>query len=425
LSRGRYIPEPMDLSELLQKAPETREQLAVARRAIGDEIIWYHYDILANLAHLDALLNGENRDLGRLAGGLPVADIGAADGDLAFMLEQTWGWEIDVVDHGPTNQNHLEGARALRDYLGSRVQIEDIDLDSQFRLPRERYGLVLLLGILYHLQNPFYVLRELSARAENCLLSTRVARFAGPGRTPIGDLPVAYLVGPSETNNDATNYWMFAPAGLRRIVARAGWSIVESVSVGDVDASDPSSLEHDERMLLLLRSTRVDHPATESRPAEAGQAGGGASSARGAPASQAPHPQSLSPTGDRDLAATAAARRTAEIHEARGALAEAVSLLSAELDHHRQEQRQERAQTAKERAQTAKERAQTAKERAQTAEEILGLRDHTAALNHEIDKLRQAYHVALEQNAELRNMKVVRWTARPRRLVYRLRARRG
>ena len=81
-----------------------------------------------------------------------------------------------------------------------------------------------------------------------------MARYAGAGRTPIADLPVAYLVGPEETNNDATNYWMFSPAGLERIVARAGWTVLERMSVGDVVASDPSSPEHDERVFLLLRT---------------------------------------------------------------------------------------------------------------------------------------------------------------------------
>ena len=79
-------------------------------------------------------------------------------------------------------------------------------------------------------------------------------RFAGPSRTPVVDLPVAYLVAPDETNNDATNYWMFSPAGLERIVSRAGWSVLERYSVGDVIASDPSSPDHDERAFLLLRS---------------------------------------------------------------------------------------------------------------------------------------------------------------------------
>jgi hypothetical protein len=226
-----------------------------ARAAIGDGIVWYQYDILANLAQLDTLLHDGHRDLGALAADLPVADIGGADGDLAFVLEEAYGWEIDLVDTAVTNQNGLRAAHALREHLGSRVQIADIDLDSQFRLPRERYGLVFLLGILYHLQNPFFVLRELGRRAEYCLLSTRVARVAGERRTPIASLPVAYLVSPLETNNDPTNYWMFSPAGLERIVARAGWSILERNSVGDLLDSDPSAPDHDERVFMLLRST--------------------------------------------------------------------------------------------------------------------------------------------------------------------------
>lgn len=248
-----------DLAAVMGRLDEHRKWLTDAREAIGG-IPWYLYDILGNFGPIRLLIEAQDQDLGALTGGLPVADIGAADGDLSFVLEREFGWELEIVDTASSNMNGLRGARALRDYLGSQVQIEDIDLDSQFRLPRDRYGLVFLLGILYHLQNPFYVLRELAARSNYCILSTRVARFAGPNRTPIADLPVAYLVGPTETNNDPTNYWMFSPAGLDQIVSRAGWSIVSSHSGGDVEASDPSSMEHDERRFMLLRSGAQESP---------------------------------------------------------------------------------------------------------------------------------------------------------------------
>jgi tRNA (mo5U34)-methyltransferase len=247
----------MDISQFSAEVGAFRSFLEAARREIGDEIPWYLYDILGNVAQIDALLHGENRDLGRLAAGRPVADIGGADGDLAFMLEAKAGWQVDLIDTAATNMNGLRGARALRDHLRSRVQIEDIDLDTQFQLPHERYGLVCLLGILYHLQNPFYVLRQLAEHADYCLLSTRVARVAGEHRTLVADLPIAYLVSPTETNNDATNYWMFSPAGLDRILARTGWAVLERLSAGDVVASDPSSPDHDERTFMLLRSARA------------------------------------------------------------------------------------------------------------------------------------------------------------------------
>lgn len=254
------MPRAMDMDQLIKRLDEQADRLGDARAEIDGDFPWYPYNILGNLVHVNAMLTGENRDLERLAGGLPVADIGAADGDLAFVLEDVAGWEVDIVDTPATNMNGLRGARALRDHFGSRARVYDIDLDRQFELPRERYGLVFLLGILYHLQNPYYVLRELASRSSYCLLSTKVARFAGPDETPIADLPVGYLVAPSETNNDHTNYWILSPAGLMRLVARAGWEVLDRANVGATSDSDPSTPERDERMFLLLRSTQ-SHPA--------------------------------------------------------------------------------------------------------------------------------------------------------------------
>jgi tRNA (mo5U34)-methyltransferase len=247
----------MDIDQLTVSLPDQVERMRNARLQIGDGIAWYPYDILSNLLHLSQMLSGAHRDLDGLVQGLPVADIGAADGDLAFVLEDTAGWEIDIIDTAATNMNGLQGARALCDQLGSKVQIYDIDLDRQFTLPRERYGLIFLLGILYHLQNPYYVLRELALRSSYCLLSTRVARFAGPERTSIGDIPVGYLLAPDETNNDATNYWIFSPSVLERLVRRAGWEVLERINVGNTIDSDPSTPTNDERMFLLLGSTTV------------------------------------------------------------------------------------------------------------------------------------------------------------------------
>ncbi len=243
------------IADLASRTEEFRAWLTAARSAI-DGIDWYLHAILNNLYALETLMAGVDLDFGSLAGGLPVADIGAADGDVSFVLERELGWQMEIIDHAATNMNGLRAAGALRTQLGSRAAIHDIDLDMRFELPSERYGLVLLLGILYHLQNPFCALRTLAERTNYLILSTRVARVAGPGRTRIADLPVAYLVGPDETNNDATNYWMFSPTGLERIVTRAGWSILASISGGDTVESDPSSPEHDERQFLLLAPQR-------------------------------------------------------------------------------------------------------------------------------------------------------------------------
>lgn len=216
------------------------------------DFTWYGYDILANIWHVDPLLRGERRNLFSNIGG-PIADIGAADGDLAYFFASL-GMDVDILDWPATNWNGLRGARLLKDVLESDVGIHEIDLDSQFVLPRDRYGLVCLLGILYHLKNPFYVLEHLAKASRYCLLSTRVASRTRDGKVRLEDAPLAYLLSPDECNNDATNYWIFSVPGLLRLVERTGWSVVAWHTVGDRRRSDPSSPEHDERAFMVLES---------------------------------------------------------------------------------------------------------------------------------------------------------------------------
>ncbi len=143
------------------------------------------------------------------------------------------------------------------------MAIHDIDLDSYFALPQERYDLVFFLGILYHLKNSFYVMEHLAKSGRHLLVSTRVARFApsgggvGPFRSggqKLRDIPVAYLLGPTEANNDATNFWIFSEAGLVRLFERTGWEVLAWHTVGDTRHSDPARQDRDERAFALLRS---------------------------------------------------------------------------------------------------------------------------------------------------------------------------
>jgi tRNA (mo5U34)-methyltransferase len=248
----------MDFERLRERALAFREDLLARKDAIAPtDFGWYPYDTMANILHLDALLSGPQRSVfDSLAGGR-VADIGAADGDFGFFLEAELECQVDVIDHAPTNFNELRGARRLVDELSSKVQVHEIDLDSQFTLPAAHYRAVFFLGLLYHLKNPFYVLEALAERAELCFLSTRVARVAPDHRTRLREQPVAYLLDPTEANDDPTNFWIFSEAGLRRLFDRTGWEIADFVTVGCQEDSDPCSQDRDERAFALLRSRRA------------------------------------------------------------------------------------------------------------------------------------------------------------------------
>jgi hypothetical protein len=172
----------------------------------------------------------------------------------------------------------------VKEALGSKVTITDVDLDSQFALPHSDYGLVFFLGILYHLKNPFFALESLSRAARHCVVSTRIAKFATgvEDRSPtplsklvglardqlppkaqkaltqrrIEDMPVAYLVDDFECNNDPTNFWIFSAEGLKRLFKRTGWEIIDFATSGNTDRSDPASQDGDERAWVFARSLR-------------------------------------------------------------------------------------------------------------------------------------------------------------------------
>lgn len=238
-----------------------RELRRLKRDLTTPELSFYAHDILGSFYQLDQLLTGPHRELFRLAGNQPIADIGAADGDMAFFLEAL-GRKVHIVDHGPSNWNGLRGARALAQALGSRVAIHDIDLDRRQGLPEQNYGLIFFLGILYHLKNPLGVLEDLAAAADHMLLSTRTFERS-PGGVSMPDEPVAYLLGADELNADPTNFWIFSRAGLERALSRAGWEVLDWATFGA--AADASPTGSDQRTFLLARSRRR-HPVAEWPP---------------------------------------------------------------------------------------------------------------------------------------------------------------
>jgi tRNA (mo5U34)-methyltransferase len=218
---------------------------------------WYPYHTLRNVGVVEQLLASAGLDLLQLCRGRhgKIADIGAADGDLAFFLEKM-GLSVDLIDNEPTNFNHLEGARILKEALHSNVTIRTVDLDSQFTLSGEKYDAIFLLGVLYHLKNPFFVLEKLAAIARYCFLSTRIARQTDNGQS-ISQAPIAYLLGPQECNNDSTNFWIFSDEGLKRLIERSGWNILAYTTIGNTSNSTPADPNHDERAFCVLKSNAI------------------------------------------------------------------------------------------------------------------------------------------------------------------------
>lgn len=234
---------------------------------------WYPYSTLPNVPVMEELCSMAHVNLLDLCRGMhgKVADIGAADGDLAFFLEKI-GLSVEVIDNEYTNFNRLQGVQTLKEALNSSVPIRSVDLDSQFSLAGQKYDVIFFLGTLYHLKNPFFALESLARLTQYCFLSTRIAKQTADG-TPLAAYPVAYLLGSRECNDDDTNFWIFSDQGLKRLIDRTGWNLLSYLTIGETTSSTPADPERDERAFCLLKK-RPPSLTANPNPAPAGEGAG-------------------------------------------------------------------------------------------------------------------------------------------------------
>jgi tRNA (mo5U34)-methyltransferase len=249
-------------SSLSRQATEFWKRAAAIKSGISLRVgQWYPYDSIGSFLVLDEFLAGDLQTLRALAGPDPILDIGCGDGDVSFFLESL-GFAVRAIDYPRSNNNAMYGVHVLKQALGSHLEIQSADIDERLDLPEPHYGLTLLLGVLYHLKNPYQVLETLAKKSRYCFLSTRIAALApDKKKTQIGNLPVAYLLDEAEINDDDSNYWIFSETGLRRILKRAGWTVRNWHTTGcDVSKSDPVSTAGDSRAFCLLESRVANRP---------------------------------------------------------------------------------------------------------------------------------------------------------------------
>jgi tRNA (mo5U34)-methyltransferase len=206
--------------------PFEERLLKIRQRIKPEPFDWYRYDSLANITHIESLLPKGLDSIIELANGEPVADIGAGDGDMGFLLESL-GCDVTAIDWPGTNANEMCGLALLRRELESSISVRQIELDYQFHLDGDRFGVVLALGLLYHLKNPYYFLENIGVHARYGLFSTRILPRGQSSEA------VAYLSSEGEYLNDPTNFWFFSESGILRLLDRCGWDVVSTKISGD------------------------------------------------------------------------------------------------------------------------------------------------------------------------------------------------
>lgn len=218
---------------------------------------WYPFPTFASIGILDRMLEGDMTKLVDMIGADPALDLGCGDGDLAFFLESL-GASAHAADYPTNNYNRMTGVEALKQALRSSVQVHVVDADQPLDLPVARFGLTMMLGVLYHLKNPYSALELLAKSSRYCFLSTRIAAFTPDKKTRLAEIPTAYLLEEGEIHGDPSNYWIFTETGLRRILKRTGWTVCHYSTIGNAERSDPVTDKGDARAFFVLRSRLVD-----------------------------------------------------------------------------------------------------------------------------------------------------------------------
>ena len=256
-SQGKGKSTSEERRSLTDLAKQYEKLLWETKLAHRSKSFWYPYGTLKNIQVLEELLATVELDLLQLCRGShrKIADVGAADADLAFFMEKM-GFSVDVIENRLTNFNLLEGARIMKEALKSSVIIREADLDSQLPLSSEKYDAIFFLGILYHLKNPFFILEKLARMTKYCFLSTRIASQTADGH-PLSAYPLAYLLDPEECNNDNTNFWIFSDQGLKRLIKRTGWDLIAYTTIGNMTDSNPADPDKDQRAFCVLQSYRI------------------------------------------------------------------------------------------------------------------------------------------------------------------------
>ena len=205
-----------------------RRTFAAAKdRETPSAFAWYPYDSLASFDELLQLRSDRFEELFASIAGRRILDVGCADGAMSFYLE-TRGFAVAALDSPDFNFNQMQGVHELKRRFGSPLDIRAVDLERDLLAADEDFGLAVAMGLLYHLRNPISFLQRLARCASYCLLSTRVI----PGDSQAN----AYLVDSTELGADETNYWLFTPAGMERLLHRTGWQLMSSrqvTSAGD------------------------------------------------------------------------------------------------------------------------------------------------------------------------------------------------
>ena len=265
-SAGKFLERRSELYDIISNSAEFR---AAGVRLYPHDTIAASFSVIVDLLQTsDSLNNLSEKDV------KTVLDVGGANGDLSFVFADA-GYETTFVDISKSDENGPLVASLINLQLDSNIRVVDFSIDGYFcyrdliertvnfgqfshSSQSEIFDLVICIGLFYHLKNPFAFLESIRNMCHYCILETWLMSYLPGNITKVRDMPIAYLLGTGELNNDSSNYWIFTDSSFRRLAERAGFSVALSASefLRQDKISNPVDIPegYGEKGYLLLRS---------------------------------------------------------------------------------------------------------------------------------------------------------------------------
>ena len=180
-----------------------------------------------------------------------VLDIGTADGFYSFLCESRGAKKVVAVDW-----LEFPGFTAAHKILNSNVEFRKLVVDeSNFGFTdlkskigtideiKEKFDIILLFGVLYHLPSPIMVIQKLFKNTSMLLIASHIIDSKEPA--------MYYYPEGSLTPGDTTNWWIPTPSCLTDIGKRIGF--MESVLVDIFDFGENLELQQTEEVKSGIR----------------------------------------------------------------------------------------------------------------------------------------------------------------------------